>query len=125
MRLLLDEMIGPRVAAELRTHALDVVSVVERMDLRALSDEAVLEFACTEQRILVTRNVGDFARLHHHWLAQGRLHAGLVLVAEQSFPQNRNLIGALVRALALAAADGELPPAGELRFLAASSPDRG
>ncbi len=117
MRLLLDEMIGPRVAHELRERGLDVAAVVERTDLRALPDDAVLEAAREEERVLVTRNIADFARLHQRWLAEGRTHPGLVLVSGQSFPQNRSFVGALVRALAAAAQASTLPGPGEVRWL--------
>lgn len=115
MKLLLDEMIGPRVAQALREHGLDVAGVVERTDLRALPDEVVLERAGDEGRVLVTRNIGDFARLNHRWQAEDRRHHGLVMVTEHAFPQNRNLVGTLVTALLIAARAGSLPePAGVL-----------
>ena len=109
MRLLLDEMIGPRLAELLREQGRDVIAIAERSDLRALPDEAVLQFAQQDDRILVTRNVADFARLDRSWQATGRQHCGLVLVLEHAFPQNRNLIGALAAALA-AAFEHELLP---------------
>lgn len=121
MTLLLDEMIGPRVARELGDRGIDVVAVVERSDLRALPDDAVLEIAREEGRILVTSNVGDFARLHQQWLAEGRQHAGIVMVTTQTFPQNRGFVGALVNALQAAAEAGTLPGAGEVVYLRASA----
>lgn len=117
MRLLLDEMVGPRVASALRQAGLDAVGVVERTDLRALPDDAVLELAREDDSIVVTRNISDFARLDHQWQAEGRQHDGLVLVTEKAFPQNRNLVGALVDALMGAAQQGTLPAAGELLYL--------
>jgi predicted nuclease of predicted toxin-antitoxin system len=99
VRLLLDEMIGPRVAVALREEQWDVVALVERTDLRALADELVLEHASAEGRLLVTRNVSDFARLDQRWRSEDRSHAGIVMVTESAFPQSRNLIGALVSAL--------------------------
>lgn len=117
MRLLLDEMIGPRVAQALRERGLDAVGVVERTDLRALPDDAVLEQAYEERRIVVTRNIGDFARLDSQWRADGRQHQGLVMIPEQGFPQNRNLVGALTKALEWAAQLSELPAPGEVLYL--------
>lgn len=118
---MLDEMIGPRVANGLRERGLDVSGVVERTDLRALADDAVLEAAVEEGRVLVTRNVADFARLHQRWLAEDRTHAGLVLVSAQAFPQSRGFVGALVRALAGAAAESTLPGPGKVRWLQPAS----
>lgn len=117
MRVLLDEMIGPRVAEALREAGVDAVGVVERTDLRGLADEAVLQFATEDGRVIVTRNIADFARLDQQWLAQGRQHRGLLMVSEQAFPQNRNLVGALTRALLHAEQHGSWPPPGEVRYL--------
>lgn len=117
MRLLLDELIGPRVAQELRNRELDVVAVAERTDLRALPDEAVLDFARDEGRAVVTRNIGDFARLHLQCLAEGRPHAGIVMVTVQAFPQDRGFVGTLVTALAAAEEDSWLPQPGEVSYL--------
>lgn len=115
MRLLLDEMIGPRVAASLRERGLDAIAVAERADLRSLPDHAILEFAAGADRILVTRNVADFGRLDHEWQASGRRHGGLVMIVESRFPQTRNLIGALVAAIT--EAGDQLPGPNEVRYL--------
>lgn len=117
MRLLLDEMIGPRVAVSLRERGMDAIGVAERSDLRSLPDEAVLEFVQSEDRIVVTRNVADFGRLDHEWQASGRRHAGLVMIVESTFPQNRNLIGALVAAITEAASREQLPRPNEVLYL--------
>ena len=45
MKLLLDEMIGPRVAQALRERGLDTIGVVESTDVRSLPDGAVLDYA--------------------------------------------------------------------------------
>ena len=117
MRLLLDEMIGPRVAEALRAQGVDAVGVVESSSLRALPAEGVLEHAREHELVLVPRNVSDFGRLHQRWHADGQLHQGIVLVAEAAFPQNRNLVGALVSALAVAAKASALPGPGEVHWL--------
>ena len=117
MRLLLDEMIGPRVAASLREQGMDTIAVAERTDLRSLPDEAVLEFAQSEGRIVVTRNIADFGRLDHEWQAAGRRHCGLVMIVENAFPQTRNLIGALVAAISEAAKREQLPQPNEVLYL--------
>lgn len=114
--LLLDEMIGPRVARELRDRGMDVIAVAERTDLRALPDDAVLEFGRETGRMVVTLNIGDYARLHQQWLNQGREHAGIVMVTAQAFPQNRAFIGALVNALTAAAETASLPGPGEVVY---------
>jgi len=99
VRLLLDEMISPRIADALRAAGHDTLAVAEEVTLRALPDDELLEQATAATRILVTRNVADFARLHAQWLAEGRRHHGLVMVTQRSFPQNRSFVGALTAAL--------------------------
>ena len=45
-------------------------------------DEEQLDHAA-EGRVLLTFNVGDFARLHHARLASGGAHAGIVVSAQR------------------------------------------
>lgn len=117
MKLLLDEMVGPRVADELRARGFDVIAVAERADLRALPDDAVLHVARETGRAVVTLNVGDFARLHQQSLTEGRRHPGMVMVTGHAFPQNRRFVGALVNALTAAAESFALPGPGEVVYL--------
>jgi predicted nuclease of predicted toxin-antitoxin system len=117
VRLLLDEILGLRLARELHARGFDVEAVVERTDLRALPDDAVLEAAHDESRVLVTRNVADFARLHPQWLAEGREHPGMIMVTSQAFPQDRAFVGAVVAALEVVAHRSEGPSQGEILYL--------
>jgi len=64
----------------LRQAGYDVIAVAERDDLVGRSDRAIFEIANSEQRALVTNNVKDFRPLASEWLAQGRLHGGLILL---------------------------------------------
>jgi hypothetical protein len=57
-------------------------------------DEEQLVFAAAQRRVLYTKNVGDFARLHKEWQAAGRSHSGIIVVSKQRTP-----IGVQVRAL--------------------------
>ncbi|MFL5415511.1 MAG: DUF5615 family PIN-like protein [Myxococcales bacterium] len=76
VRLLLDENLSPRVAQTLATEeGVDACHIRDRGMLEA-SDRDVLEKAYSEDRILVTANVGDFTRL----AAARELHAGIVLL---------------------------------------------
>jgi nucleoside-triphosphatase THEP1 len=77
----------------LRRNGLDIVTVAEA-DRRRLSDEEQLIFAADQRRALYTANVPDFARLHRHWLARDRHHAGLIMLVDQRTP-----LGAQIRAL--------------------------
>ncbi|MDE3074827.1 MAG: DUF5615 family PIN-like protein [Chloroflexota bacterium] len=62
MRLLLDEMYAPAVAAELRVRGYDVASVHDRAHahLAGASDSDVLAAALREERTLVTENIRDY-----------------------------------------------------------------
>jgi hypothetical protein len=77
-RFFTDEDLYGDVAAALRGSGFDAISTPETGRLGS-SDEEQLAWAAGEVRVLVTFNVGDFARLHHDWMIRGRTHAGLVV----------------------------------------------
>ena len=60
VRLLLDEMFAPAVAAEPRALGHDVIVVADRPDVRSESDAEAYAWASAEQRWLLTENVKDF-----------------------------------------------------------------
>lgn len=88
MRLLLDEMHSPEVAARLRAKGYDVVAVAEEPDLRGLDDDSVLAVAALDGRVVVTENVDDFVRLSKRWAADEQAHAGIVLTTDKRFPRS-------------------------------------
>ena len=88
MKLLLDEMHGPAVAALLRDWGHDVVAVKERPYLIALPDQDLLQAATAEGRAIITENVHDFAVLHRDILAAGQRHSGLILAHARRFPRS-------------------------------------
>jgi hypothetical protein len=73
--------------------------VSERADLWQSTDAVLLEWATTESRVFVTDNVKDFRMLERSWLAQGRLHSGLVYINSKAYPMNRGRMGSIVAAL--------------------------
>lgn len=85
MKLLLDENQSARVAVELRAEGHDVVHLRERGRL-GRSDPEVLDLAFTEDRVLVTANVGDFRKL-----AAREIHAGLVLLLDGGLRRDEQL----------------------------------
>ncbi len=89
MRLLLDEQHDPRIAEQLRRDGYDVVAVAERRELRSLRDEALLEHAVSEGRVLVTEDARDFAIVHRRWLDGGRSHFGIALTARKRYPRTK------------------------------------
>lgn len=100
-KLLLDENLSPWTAVRLRVAGFDVVHVRDRALLEA-SDAVVLARAYEEDRILVTSNVADFARLAR----AAEVHPGLVLIEQGGLRRDQQLeiVG---RALALVQAELE------------------
>jgi hypothetical protein len=117
-KLLLDEMLSPKIGTGLEDRGHDVDAVTQRPDLMALhDDEPILAAATAEGRIMVTTNIGDFAVLGGRWAAEGRTHAGIVFVTTSAFPQDRSFIGNVVNALHAAAAEEALPAPGRTLYL--------
>lgn len=124
-RLLLDEMLSPKIGVALEAHGHDVAVVTQRPDLMALhDDEPILAAAAAEGRIIVTSNIGDFAALDGQWTAEGRAHAGIVLVSTSQFPQDRSFIGRVVNALLVATETGALPGRNQMLYLRPAEPSR-
>ena len=110
LRLLLDEMWGARIARQLRDRGHDVVSVVERPDLRTKVDAVILAAALAEDRAVVTEDRGDYRRLGAGLGRDGRPYPALILTNNRRWPRaNRRTLGRLVTALdALLASGAEI-----------------
>lgn len=101
MKLLLDEMISPRIARELRRRGFDAQAIkADRPDLEALADGEVLRRAAAECRALVTNDVLDFQLLHNQLLAGEEEHYGLVFTSDATMPRNKASIPLWVKTLA-------------------------
>lgn len=88
IRFHLDEHVDPAIATALRRAGIDVTTTIEA-GLRTKNDEAHLQFAQAERRIIVTRDQ-DFLRV----AAQMGDHSGIVFyTANQSI---RELIEGLI-----------------------------
>jgi predicted nuclease of predicted toxin-antitoxin system len=98
MRALLDEQLSAEIARELRRRGCDVEAVTERRDLVGASDEQIVELAGQEARAVITNNIRDFRPIAARRLAQGKRHAGLILLPS-SRARNRAAIGPLVSAI--------------------------
>lgn len=99
MKLLLDEMLSPVIADELRKRGHDVEAVSGHPEREGLSDPEVLVLARREGRALVTNNVMDFRPLHVEAVAPGGTgHCGLVLMAGD-YRRTRADVGRIVTAL--------------------------
>ncbi len=90
MKLLLDEMISWRIAAELRSKGYDVVAVKrDRPELERRLDPAVLAAAAAEHRAVVTDNVRDYRAAHERMLARGETHYGVVYTYDDTLRRNK------------------------------------
>ncbi len=81
MKLLLDEMLSPAIAAALRSHGHDVEAIKEHPEWEALPDPELVALAREQQRVIVTNNLRDFRPLHAELIAPGGAgHAGMIFV---------------------------------------------
>jgi len=82
VRLLLDEMLSPAIARELRARGHDVQAVAEHPDWGALSDPEIMMLARAERRAVVTNNVRDFRPLHAEAVTPGgHGHFGMLFMS--------------------------------------------
>jgi predicted nuclease of predicted toxin-antitoxin system len=98
VKALLDEQLSPQIAEVLRKSGYDVEAVLDRDDLIGRSDRIVFEVACGEGRAVVTNNIKDYRPLAAEFLAQGRSHAGLILLPSAR-TRSRDAIAAIARAI--------------------------
>jgi len=98
VRAILDEQWSPQIAVLLRQVGYDVDAVADREALMGRSDRIIFEAACSEGRAVVTNNIKDFRPLAAEWLAQGRVHAGLILLPSRR-TRTRNAIAAVAGAI--------------------------
>lgn len=101
MKLLLDEMISPRVARELRDKGFDVVAVkADRPEWEALPDREILRHAAAEGRTVVSNDVLDFQLIHNRMMAEGEGHFGILFTDDAAMPRNKASIPLWVQTLA-------------------------
>jgi predicted nuclease of predicted toxin-antitoxin system len=99
VKLLLDEMLSPAIARELRARGHDAEAVAGHPDREALSDPEVLGLARVEHRAVVTNNVRDFRPLHHEAITPGGPgHYGVIFIPG-TYRRTRNDIGKITAAL--------------------------
>ena len=98
VKLLLDEMLSPVIAARLRERGHDV-QAVKGSEHEALSDSDVMDLARSERRAVVTNNLVDFRRLHHDAIAPGGDgHFGMLFVTG-SYRRTKADTGRIVKGL--------------------------
>jgi predicted nuclease of predicted toxin-antitoxin system len=101
VKLLLDEMISPKIARELRAKGdFDVQAIKgDRPDLEAVADREIVRRIAAEQRTLVTNDVLDFQLIHNRMLAVGEEHYGLIFTSDSTMPRNKASIPLWVKTL--------------------------
>jgi len=88
-----EDSIQNSLVQALKARGIDVLTALEAGMLEC-SDIEQLDYATQQGRVLFTFNRGDFYRLHTHYLAEGKFHAGIILA-----PQQRYSIGEQMRQL--------------------------
>lgn len=101
LKLLLDEHISPKVARALRQHVSEIVvwqmNEWERGGFLGQPDAVCLEAAAQQNLTFVTYDCKTIPPLLKVWGAEGRNHAGVILVDEKTIASED--IGGLLRAL--------------------------
>lgn len=85
-RLLFDVMVPAELAQAIRAQGYNVAEArALPLDVQQ-DDRALLEEATRQRRVLVTCNYSDprsnFCLIHEEWQAQGKEHAGIILVPQ-------------------------------------------
>jgi hypothetical protein len=85
-RLLCDVMIPAELSAALRAQGYDVAEA-RTLPLEIQQDDyAILAEAAHQQRVVITCNYSDphsnFCLIHGEWRAQGKEHAGIILIPQ-------------------------------------------
>lgn len=94
-KLYTDEDVDPLLASILREKGFDTVSCHESRRY-GKTDEAQLQFATQNSRVLLTHNIRDFCLLAKQWATHNRSHAGIILAPQVPFSM---LLHATIRVL--------------------------
>jgi hypothetical protein len=99
VKLLLDEMLSPAIARDLRAHGHDAESVAGHPDRETRSDPEVLALARAGHRALVTNNLRDFRPLHVEAISPGGAGQFGMIFMPGSYRRTRADTGKIVAAL--------------------------
>lgn len=99
MRLLLDEMLSPAIARELRARGHDVRAIQEHPEWQAFDDRQVFELARRERRAVVTDNLSDMRPLHYEAIVPGGPGDHGMIFIPGGCPRRRADTGRIVAAL--------------------------
>jgi len=97
VRLLFDEHYSPEVARQLRARGYEVDCVVDRPDLRGMSDAHIFAAMPAEQRAIVTEDWTDFRLLLNRAAVEGTDHHGVIFTSRAALPRGKGTIGLYLR----------------------------
>jgi hypothetical protein len=81
VKILLDEMLTPAIARELRARGHDAEAIAGHPDWEGLSDSQITAVARTERRAVVTSNVRDYRPPHCEAIMPGgHGHSGMIFI---------------------------------------------
>jgi predicted nuclease of predicted toxin-antitoxin system len=99
VRLLLDEMLSPAIARELRERGYGVLAMADHAGWVALSDPEVMNLARAERRAVVTNNLRDYRPLHADAIIQGGPgHFGMIFMPS-TYRRTKEDTGRIIAAL--------------------------
>lgn len=99
MRLLLDEMLTPVIARELRARGHDVEAIAGNPDHETLSDTEVVALARAQRRAIVTNNIRDYRPLLIEAVVSGDPgHCGMIFMPG-NYRRTKADVGRIVKAL--------------------------
>jgi hypothetical protein len=98
LRLLLDEMYPPTLAVALMAEGIDAVTIIE-LGMAGTPDPDVFAYAATDDRIVLTENVGDFVAIAAQHSTTGAHHPGLLIALSNRFSRRRAGYGRLIAAI--------------------------
>jgi len=70
--------------AALRSRGINLVTTSEA-SMTKRADDDQLRFAASVERVIITSNIADFARLHAQWLKAGLGHNSIILIHQQKW----------------------------------------
>jgi endonuclease V-like protein UPF0215 family len=98
----------------LRARGVDVTTALEA-GMVERDDRDHLDYATVQGRVLYSFNIGDFYRLHRAYLAEGKVHAGMILAQQQHYSVGEQMR----RLLKLSAAKSAEDMRNQVEFLSA------
>jgi hypothetical protein len=99
VKLLLDEMLSPAIARELRARGHDVESITGHSDREALADPEVMALARAEHRAVVTDNLRDYRPLHNDAIIPGGPGDYGMIFIPGTYRRTKNDTGRIIAAL--------------------------